>query len=254
MRKSILFLVVSVGLSVSLGLHFTSSLAQTAAQPAQSSIEEQAVRIYNNLYLLSIRDRKMLFSGLTPELKSGLWKVQFRSYLSRHPGLTVDQRQAVEAAIAHFTPNIYRISEGSAEWEEKVHKPTQLVTKGIYAVFPPEVAKELVTVLGGSDLPQSFNFRRINSLRGVIISGCASTGQKANLRIIRKTTETQPQAFRMISASYRQDDCECSTRSPSDCPQGTECLIDDCRVVLFCGDCYAYNCNGFCIYDPPCHF
>lgn len=251
MRKGIMFLLILVGISAGLGLRFTTSLAQTAGQPAPGAIEEQAGRIYNNLYILPIRDRKELFSGLTPELKSELWKVQFRSYLLKHPDLTDDQRQAIEAAIVHFTPQLYKIPEGSADWEEKVHKPTQLVTKRIFAVFPPEVAKELVTVLGGSDSPQSFNFGRINSFRGVIISSCAkSSRQNAILRLIKKPTETQTQAVAIIPASYSQEDCYCSTRSPSDCPAGLECLVDDCRQVLFCGDYYLYTCNGSCFYFP----
>lgn len=189
MRKGILVLLVLVGMSVSLGLQFTTAFAQTAEQPAQSEIEEQAARIYNNLYLLSIRDRKELFSGLTPELKSELWKVHYRSYLARHPDLTGDQKQAIDAAIVHFTPEAYQIPEGSLEWEEKVHKPIQLVTKRIFEVFPPEVARELVTVLGDPDSPQSFNFRRINSLRGVAVSACATTAQKGKLRPIKNLSQ-----------------------------------------------------------------
>lgn len=250
MRKSILVLLVLIGISASLGLHYTTTLAQNAAEPAQSAIEQQAVRIYNNLHLLSIRDRKELFNGLTPELKSELWKIQYRSYLSRHPGLTVDQRQAIEAAISHFTPQIYKIPEGTAEWEEKVHKPTQLVTNGIFAVFPPVVAKELVTVLGGSDSPQSFNLLRINSLRGIIVSGCAGTRRKENLRLIKTPVQMPQQTFRMVSASLEPEDCDCSTRSPSDCPDGTTCEPESCYQQPFCGAYYLYICNGLCIYNP----
>lgn len=119
MWKNILVFLVLLVVSVSLVFLPATSLAQTPEQPAQSEIEEKAVRIYSNLSFLSISERKALFQELTPELKSEIWRVQLRSYLSKHPDLTDKQRQAIESMIAFLKPQFYEIPQDSPEWEEK---------------------------------------------------------------------------------------------------------------------------------------
>ncbi len=97
MRKNILVLLVLIIIS---SFNFTTSLAQTTAEQPQSKIEQEAAKLYDDLSLLSIKDRKTFYSSLTPELKSELWKVQLRSYLSKHSDLTDTQKKAIADAIA----------------------------------------------------------------------------------------------------------------------------------------------------------
>ncbi len=252
-------------MSVSLIFHPTTSLAQTAEQPAQSEIEEKAVRIYSNLSLLSISERKALFQGLTPELKSEIWRVQLRSFLSKHPDLTDKQRQAIESLIVFLKPQVYEIPQDSPEWEEKVNKPLQNLTKRIYELFPSEVARELLNVLGGSESAVSLNVRRINFVPGIGGPGCASTKQETNSWLPKKKIQT-PQLFKQTSVSFKKEGCNCnnkkisvsfvsepctcSIKSPGNCFPGTVCEYQGCSVRAFCGEAFLYICNGECFLYP----
>lgn len=250
MRKSILVLLVLLVMSLILCFRFTTSLAQTAEQQAQRVIEENATRIYSSLSLYSKNDRRMFYKEFTPEVKSELWKIQLRLYLSKHSELSDKQRQVIEGGIAFITPEVYKIPQDSPEWEEKVDKPAQLLKEKMLEVFPREVAKELSTVLGGSVSPVSLNIRRINFIPGVSDAGCDDTGQATNLGLMRKSIKTQPQPFRIISASFDEPEtCDCSTRSDW-CPQGTQCTALSCQVANWCGTFGLYVCDGLCIYYP----
>lgn len=250
MRKNILVLLVLLVMSVTLGFHFTTSLAQTAEQSAQGAIEEDAARIYDSLSLFSKSDRRAFYKEFTPEIKSELWKIQLRSYLSKHSELTDKQRQVIEGGIAFITPEVYKIPQDSPEWEEKVDKPAQLLKERMLEVFPREVAKELLTVIGGSVSPVSINIKRINFVPGVSDVGCGGTRQAANPELMRRPIKTQLQPFRMISVSLDgTDTCDCSTRSDW-CPRGTQCESEGCQVAQWCGTLGLYVCNGLCIYNP----
>lgn len=250
MRKNILILIVLLVMSVISGFHFTTSLAQTAKPQAQSAIKEEAARIYSSLSLFSKSDRRAFYKEFKPEIKSELWKIQFRSYLSKHSELTDKQRQVIEDGIAFVTPEIYKIPQDSPEWEEKVDKPAQLLKEKMLEVFPREAAKELLTVLGGSVSPVSLNIRRINFVPGISDAGCNGTGQATSSELMRKSIKTQSQSFRIISASFDgPETCDCSTRSDW-CPEGTSCTALSCQQAQFCGTAGLYICNGLCIYYP----
>lgn len=262
MRKNILVFLVLLVLSISLVFHPTTSLTQTAEKPAQSEIEEKAARIYSNLSTLSVSDRKEFYTKLTPDLKNEIWKVQLRSYLSKHPELTDKQRQAIESLIAFSKPQVYEIPQDSPSWEEKVNKPVQSLTERILEVFPREVAKELLTVLGGSESAVALDFKRINFVPGD--SGCASTMQETNSWLAKKEIKTL-QPFKKVSVSFKtkncncsnkkipvsfvMDNCDCSIRSDW-CPQGTVCESQGCSVRQFCGTLGLYICDGNCFYYP----
>ena len=268
MRKNILVLLALLVMSVSLNFHFTTSLAQTAEQPVQSAIEVEAKRIYSNLNVLSIRERKAFYQELTPELKSEVWRVQLRSFLSKHPDLTDKQRQSIESLIVFLTPQVYEIPQDSPGWEEKVNNPLQNITKRINEVFPREVVRELLTVLGGSESSVSLNVRRINFVPGLNDSGCANTIKETNTWLPKKKLQTQ-QPFMQTPVSFRKescncnnkkiplssavDNCECSTRSGGDCFEGTICAaLEGCNARQFCGTAYLYICNGLCYFSCSC--
>ena len=219
MRKNISGLFVTLVMSVSLGLGFTASLAQTGVdQYAQSKDEQEAARLYTTLPSLSMRDRKALFNGLTPELKSELWKAHLRLYLSKHLDFTEKQRAAVQGAIALITPRLFDIPQDSPDWQTNVHEPIQRLMRKILEVFPREVARELLTFLGGPE-PQ----------------------QESNLMLTKKDLP----AFKPISRSVAQRDCTCSTRSDW-CSGETECLAGNCQATRGCGTFWLYSCNGEC--------
>lgn len=270
MLKSILVVFTLLIMSIGFNFYLTTSLAQTAEPLAQSASEDEAVRIYSNLSLLSISDRKEFYTGLAPELKGELWKVQLRSYLSKHPDLTDKQRQAIETVIAFLKPQVFEISQDNPEWDEKVDKPIQNLTKRILEVFPREVAREFLTVLGGSESPISLNLRStklrsINSVYGINDSGCNKTREEIIPLLAKKKSEIQPTSFVKISANSKAKNCNCSNKKPitvsltencdcstrSDwCPYGMECYAESCNIRQWCGSFLIYICNGLCILDP----
>src|SRR5205085_4070361 len=106
---------------------------------------------------LSMGDRRIVFNGLTPELKSELWKAHLRLHLSKHPDFTEKQRAAVQGAIALITPRLFEIPQSSPDWQTNVHEPVQRLTKKLLEVFTREDARELVTFLGGPEPQQQSN-------------------------------------------------------------------------------------------------
>lgn len=243
MRKNILIVLV---MNLVLGFNFTISLAQTTDElQTQNEIKEKAVRFHSNLSLLSISERKALFGGLTPELKSEIWKVQLRSYLSKHPDLTDKQRKAIEFAIVFIKPQVYEIPQHNPEFEEKVNKPMLLLEKKMLEVFSQEVVRELLNVLGGSQSAVSLNVQRIKFVSGLGKSGCASTTQQTNSWLPKNKIQAQ-QPFKQTSVSLVFDQCACSTRSSGDCFVKDTCLSDGCSQQNWCGRAWAYVCDGDC--------
>lgn len=245
MRKNILIVLV---MNIILGFSFMTSLAQTTAEiQTQSEVEEKAVKIYSNLSLLSISERKALFGGLTPELKSEIQKVQLRSYLSKHPDLTDKQRKAIESAIVFIKPQVYEIPQDNPEFEEKVNKPMQLLEKKMLEVFSREVVRELLNVLGGSQSAVSLNVERINFVLELSNPGCARAKRETNSWLTKKIQTQQP--FKQTSVSFAEAQCACSVDSSGDCFAG-KCYFTNCSQQNWCGRWYAYVCNGDCFIMP----
>lgn len=246
MRKNILIVLV---MNIVLGFNFTTSLAQTTVElQTQSEIKDKAIRIYSNLSLLSISERKAFFKELTPELKSEIWKVQLGSYLSNHSDLTDEQRKAIESLIVFLKPQVYEIPQDHPEFEEKVNKPMKLLEKKMLEVFSREVVRELLNVLGGSQSAVSLNVERINFVSGLINPGCARTKQETNSWLTKKEIQTQ-QPFKQTSFSFVQIQCACSVRSSGDCFAGN-CYFTSCSQQNWCGSFYLYVCNGECFIIP----
>jgi hypothetical protein len=220
MRKDIRVLFVSLLMSVTVVFAFSSPLPQAGDnKQAEDRINEEAARLYNTLSSLSMDDRRALFNGLTPEFKSALWKMHFKSYLSKHPDLTEKQREAIQSAIALATPQLFEISPDSPEWQTKAKEPLDRLTQQFLEVFPREVARELLAVLGGPE-PK----------------------QESNLPLIKKTSLK----FRPIIRNATQDvSCGCSTSSDW-CSGESECLTDDCKQHRGCGTFFFFTCDGRC--------
>lgn len=246
-------------MSVVLSFNLTTSLAQTTGgQQVQSAIEQEAARLYSDLSLLSINDRKSLYISLTPELKSELWKVQLKSYLLKHSDLTDKQKKAIADAIIFIRPEFYKIAPDSPDWEEKVNKPIQLLEKRMLEVFSREAFRELLTNLGGSEPQVPLSLSQIHFVPGITNSGCSDARQELSPWLTKKSTKKQPKVFNIILAGFKLNNiipasfdgtpetCDCSARSDW-CYQGTECTRTSCRTAQWCGTLGAYICDGLCI-------
>jgi hypothetical protein len=165
-----------------------------------------------------------------------------------------------------LTVEISEIPLDSPEWEENVNKPVQKLTKEVLEVFPHDVAREFLTVLGSSESPLSSNLKLINYVPRVNQSACSSADKKGNLLLAKKKSKTQQQSFSNNFASFKTkncncnnkketsanfktvDDCECSTDSDW-CWLSAYCSPEGCRIKQFCGTGLIYFCNGLCVYD-----
>lgn len=56
---------------------------------------------------LKPEERRARFEAAPPELKSGLWRVHLRTFMSEHPDLSSEQRQLLAAAIELASPRLF---------------------------------------------------------------------------------------------------------------------------------------------------
>lgn len=117
----------------------------------QNGTEQEATRLYNAFSSLSMTERKDFYRSLTSEAKSGLWRTHLKSYLSNHPNLTEKQKEVIQSAITLLTPQLFETTEGSPDFEAKVHEALERLKQQFLAVFPREVVRELLEILGGPE-------------------------------------------------------------------------------------------------------
>lgn len=224
MRKNFLTLLVSLVMSANLCFAFTTQSPQTGDKKhPERSIAEEATRIYSTLSSLTLKDRKTIFLGLTPEIKSELWKAHLKSYLSKHPDLTQKQTEAIQSLIAFVTPQLFNIPDSNPDFQTKIQEPLEQLTQKLLEVFSPKVAHELLEVLGGPE-PQKVSTEKI------------SLALKSNPR------------------SALQPDCTCATRSDLcafwygehyRCEFGG---LDSCQWTAGgCGRFWLSSCDGMCL-------
>ncbi len=167
--------------------------------------------------------------------------------MSKHSDLTDKQNRAIEDAIVFIKPELYRIPQGSSDWEERVNKPVKLLEKRMLEVFSREVSREFLTNLGGSEPQISLNLSQINFVLEAISPDCSGTIQEANQWLLKKPTKNKLQAFNTIPANFNaQDRCFCSMRSDY-CTEGSECGPTNCSMVNGCGTFGFYVCDSGCL-------
>jgi hypothetical protein len=126
-------------------------VSETKPKLPQDGIVEQALeitKIYEALSTLQISQRKAVFRTLSAEAKSDLWRMHMKLYLSQHPELTKDQKGVVLDGVALIAPQLFEVSNDSAEWLTKVQAPLESLRKRALEVFPPTVVAEIFTQLG----------------------------------------------------------------------------------------------------------
>lgn|GEM_PF-3226350 len=223
MRKNNLLLLTLLITSIATGFSFAASPPQNSGNSQeQKGADEEAARLYRRLASLPMRDRRTIFNSLTPEAKSGLWKVHLRSYVTRHPDLTEEQREAIQSTIPLITPGLFATPQGTPEWQTNVHQPLQRLTEKFLEVFSPKVAAELLEMLGGPEPPQQMQ---------------APDGPSIIKSSLRRAQEMQ---------------CTCSTQSDwcsSHHGKGWRCVHGSgacSQTFSGCGTLLVYSCVGQC--------
>lgn len=235
MRKNMLALLTVLTISVSTVFAFTTSPVQSGVnQQAQSRVEQEAARLYSTLAPLTMSERRKVFSESSSEMKSELWKAHFRSYLSKSD-LTDAQKEVIQSALSWVSPRHYDIPKDSPEFEENVHKPAQRLEQKFKEVFSRELAREIVSLLGGPE-PKTV--------------GAATATSQPVVRKIASSVENKKASGVSKSkpgAVSQSPTCNCSTASDY-CGEWYECHNEGCRRPFWdmCGFMGLYTCNGEC--------
>nr|MDQ3283844.1 bacteriocin fulvocin C-related protein [Acidobacteriota bacterium] len=150
MKRGWLFVVVLLSLMVSFAM--TAQTRERAAgrtpQPVTLIAPPDVVAAYDALSALAPAQRKALYSGLTTEVRAGLWKLQHQMYLADHPELSTEQRAVLNGVIRQLTPQVYlppslggALSADRAELE-RLHQQAA-------EIFSPDEMNGIFFQLGG---------------------------------------------------------------------------------------------------------
>lgn len=231
MPKSISTFFLVLATSVGMVFTFPTSSAQTVVNTtAQSSVGHEAARLHSTLAPLTMHERRAVFSGLTSQMKSELWKAHFRSYLSK-PDITDAQKDAIQSALAWVEPRLYDIPKDSLEFEESVNKPLQRLEQRFKEVFPRELAREILYLLGGPEPKMQ---------AGATVTSPVQVTKVSSLVGDKKAPAAKSKPCNMAGVS-----CGCTTRSDW-CPEWYDCHNEGCSPHCCCGTMFFYMCDGEC--------
>lgn len=73
-RRNFLATIVSLVMSANLCFALTNQSPQTGEKNPQKDLTREAAGIYNTLSSLPEKDRKTIYQGLSPEIRSELWR------------------------------------------------------------------------------------------------------------------------------------------------------------------------------------
>jgi hypothetical protein len=122
--------------------------ADESCGPGHAWVEANSDRLpaeYDEFVLYSMAYRRAIFSELTPEQKSRLWREHFDRYLASHPHLTAEQVEAIQQAIALASPATYAAQAGG---EEGAGEAFNQLKRDVVAAFGKDESRLLFATLG----------------------------------------------------------------------------------------------------------
>lgn len=197
-----------------------------------------------------MRDRKTILNDLTPEAKSRLWKVHLRSYLSKHPELTEQQREAIQSIIPLITPRLFEIPPDTPEFETEVVEQGQRLRKQFLELFPPKVVHELLEQLGGPEPPKESDRNDLQVPKGARSFQPSRRKNSASPRLINSSLRNTHRS-NLRSTLQGAEFCECK-KSSTECEgfYGPGWTCEDtggaCRQHRNCGWFGLEICDGVC--------
>ncbi|RYZ17718.1 MAG: hypothetical protein EOO70_01130 [Myxococcaceae bacterium] len=141
-------LVMTLALAVGCAAAFlpVRASAQECAE-ARAWVEANANQlptVYAEFARYSMTYRKAIFSSLSPEARSELWKQHYKQYLDAHPDLNKAQVEFIQEALAALSPALFTKSAAPASGNTVQATLKEKAT----ALFGAEEARRLLATLG----------------------------------------------------------------------------------------------------------
>lgn len=184
-----------------------------SAQKA-NSLDDELLQKYREISTFKIEKRKEIFNNISPEEKSGLFRVHLILQLNNRPSLNQRQRDLIQEAIYLVTPEIYKLPKKSPQWITLDNNIKALREK-ILEYFSKKDAKAIFSILGDEN-------------------PTIATAKNKQLYLQSAAYDEQRRA---CSCSLSSDWCD------TECRSNSTCVVNDTG----CGFFWAFQCNGRCI-------
>ena len=178
-------------------------------------------RTYEEFVRFPLNYRKAIYSKLSPETKSALWRQQIEQALNGN-GLTDSQREILLEALQLADSNLFAVSKDKENWRYRQSRHTVAEFEArARAAFGYEAARGIFSRIGPADSETLYFVDR----------------NKAEMVDNRLKSIVEPMA-----AAY----CSCSDASDW-CGHGN-CTTGGCtRIEDECGTWWTYACDGLCV-------
>jgi hypothetical protein len=212
-RKSTVLVVLVIAALLLLGpMQPVKAIPEKTAsiQRDSSLVSDQALVNYEEFSRLTLLKRKLIYSNLSPEVQSELWRAQLWRYLVSED-LTLEQRTVLLEALQFASPLLFASNKDRKQstYRRNIRKLKNLEIRALKA-FGFEKVGRIFTELGSID----------GNLQ--VLAEDGSGGEHPNCACARES-----------------DYCG----SSSHCSSGpTLCLV----VASDCGTFWAYDCDGLC--------
>jgi hypothetical protein len=123
-------------------------------QTVDSGAELAAGRLYVVIAALPATDRKVVFRGLSSEMKAAVWREHLNKFAATH-AVSAAQAQIISAVRTFVTPDVFAIGKSDPAWESQVHLPLKMLEDSARNVFTPDVLAAAFGQLGPEDLSVS---------------------------------------------------------------------------------------------------
>jgi hypothetical protein len=115
-----------------------------------SGAEVSAARLYNLIATLPAMDRKVVFRGLSADMKAAVWREHLDNFTATHE-LSAAQAQLIGAAQNFLTVDVFATPKTDPDWEAQVHVPLKMLEDSARNVFDPDLLAEAFGQLGPED-------------------------------------------------------------------------------------------------------
>lgn len=199
----------------------TPAATEKVTHTSLSGSKVTATRLYNAIVSLPVADRKVVFLGLSPDMKAAVWQEHLDNFKSTHV-LSPAQLQLLIAVQNFATAELFATQKNDPLWEAQVHTPLKLLEDSARNAFPPDVLAAAFAQLGPDDTAVSVS----------------SVSRAAGLR----TSGPMAQMVSDCTCSVASDQCWFSTCG------GSICYRSDGDYG--CGFMWRYQCDAKCERNP----
>jgi hypothetical protein len=217
MRKALMSLAVLAILVPNIAAAATPIFTNVGPQTVDSRAELAASRLYDVIAALPATDRKVVFHGLSSEMKAAVWREHLDKFAATHV-LSAAQAQIVSAVRTFVSADVFAIGKSDPTWENQVHAPLKMLEDNARNSFSPDVLAAAFAQLGPEDISVSS------------ISGSAATGLRRSGPIALQVSN--------CTCSVSSDLCWSSTCG------GSICYRSDGDYG--CGFMWNYQCDAKC--------